>query len=109
MAGYERKNAKKVKCDGPTDQQTDGCMDQPTDTVTYRVACMRLKREEDNWLLSHHTHAIHGTARLFGLSLAVSLQFFLGGMCVNAEPPSMKYFPERFLRKIDFLLHGRWW
>ena len=26
------KNAKKVKCDGPTDRPTDG----PTDTVTYR-------------------------------------------------------------------------
>ena len=33
------KKAKKAKCDGPTDGRTDG----QTDTVTYRVACTRLK------------------------------------------------------------------
>ena len=30
------KNAKKAKCDGPTDRPTDGPTDRPTDTVAYR-------------------------------------------------------------------------
>ena len=34
------KNAKKAKCDRPTDRQTD----RPTDTVSCRVACTRLKK-----------------------------------------------------------------
>ena len=33
------KNAKKSKCDGPTDRRTDG----PTDTATYRSRCPRQK------------------------------------------------------------------
>ena len=33
------KNAKKAKCDRPTDRQTN----RPTDTVSCRVACTRLK------------------------------------------------------------------
>ena len=43
------KTAKKVKCDGRTDRRTDGRTDGRTDrptngpTVTYRVACTRLK------------------------------------------------------------------
>ena len=36
-------------------------------------------------------------------------RYFLGGMCVNQEPASLKYCPKHFLRKIDFLLRGRWW
>ena len=37
------KNAKKAKCDGPTDRPTDRPTDQQTDIVIYRVACTRLK------------------------------------------------------------------
>ena len=35
------KNAKKEKCDGPTDRRTDG----PTDTVTFRSRCPRQEGE----------------------------------------------------------------
>ena len=33
------KNAKKAKCDGPTDRQTDRQTDRPTDTASSRVTC----------------------------------------------------------------------
>ena len=41
---YKLKNAKKLSV---TDGRTDGRTDGPTDTVTYRVACTRLKMEKE--------------------------------------------------------------
>ena len=45
------KNAKKKQSgtDRPTDRPTDGPTDRPTDTVTYRVACTRLKSAEPSY------------------------------------------------------------
>ena len=53
-----QKNAKKSKVgrtDRPTDRPTDRQTDRPTDTVTYRVACTRLKSQYASTLVYKYT------------------------------------------------------
>ena len=52
-----------------------------------------VKKAKNRFSLINIPHAIHRNARLFGLSLILSLHFFLRGMCVNQEPASINYFP----------------
>ena len=49
------RNAEKAKCDRPTDRRTDRRTDRPTDTVTYRVACTRLKMNKSHLMYPRGT------------------------------------------------------
>ena len=65
-----RKLLAKGKCYGPTDRPMDRPTDGPTDTVTYRVACTRLK------ILSRHCAIAEDVTVLPGCKRNVERKFW---------------------------------